>query len=131
VEPTIATPRRFAHLEGCRAFLRGGARPPVDEVIRFIDGYTYRRSGQLRWGIEPIAKVLGIAPSSYQAAKSRPPSVRAIRDAEFKAEIFCGCGLLTDVGARNAWSDRVWTALTALSTWRPGFESVGGATRCR
>jgi putative transposase len=56
-------------------------------VIRFIDEHRHRRSGQLRWGIEPIAKVLGIAPSTYHAAKSRPPSARAVRDAELKPEI--------------------------------------------
>jgi putative transposase len=56
-------------------------------VIRFIEGHKDRRSGQLRWGIEPIAKVLGIAPSTYHAMKSRPPSARAIRDAELKPEI--------------------------------------------
>jgi putative transposase len=56
-------------------------------VIRFIGGHKDRRSEQLRWGIEPIAKVLGIAPSTYHAAKSRPPSARAVRDAELKPEI--------------------------------------------
>jgi hypothetical protein len=56
-------------------------------VIRFIDGHKDRRSGQLRWGIEPIAKVLGIAPSTYHAVKSRAPSARAIRDAELRPEI--------------------------------------------
>jgi len=56
-------------------------------VIRFIDEHKDRRSGTLRWGIEPIAKTLGIAPSTYHAAKKRPPSARAIRDAELKPEI--------------------------------------------
>jgi transposase InsO family protein len=56
-------------------------------VIRFIDAHKDQRSGQLRWGIEPIAKVLGIAPSTYHAAKTRPPSPRAIRDAELRPEI--------------------------------------------
>jgi putative transposase len=56
-------------------------------VIRFIDEHKDRRSGQLRWGIEPIAKTLGIAPSTYHAATQRPPSVRSIRDAELKPEI--------------------------------------------
>jgi putative transposase len=56
-------------------------------VIRFIDSHKDRRSGQLRWGIEPIAMVLGIAPSTYHAVKSRPSSARAVRDAELKPEI--------------------------------------------
>jgi len=51
-------------------------------VIRFIDEHKDRRSGTLVWGIEPIAKTLGIAPSTYHAAKTRPPSTRATRDAE-------------------------------------------------
>jgi hypothetical protein len=51
------------------------------------DRRTDRRSGQLRWGIESIAKVLGIAPSTYHAARSRSPSARAVRDTELKPEI--------------------------------------------
>jgi putative transposase len=51
-------------------------------MIRFIDAHKDRRSGQLVWGIEPIAKTLGIAPSTYYASKTRPPSARATRDAE-------------------------------------------------
>jgi putative transposase len=34
------------------------------------------------YGIEPICRTLAIAPSSYYAAKARPPSARAIRDTE-------------------------------------------------
>ena len=56
-------------------------------MIRFIDEHKARRSGGLKWGIEPIAKVLGIAPSTYHAAKKRPPSARSIRDAELKPEV--------------------------------------------
>jgi putative transposase len=56
-------------------------------VIRFIDEHRDRRSGELRWGIEPIAKTLGIAPSTYHAAKKRPLSARAVRDAELRPEI--------------------------------------------
>lgn len=45
-----------------------------------------------RFGVEPICAVLaehgvGIAPSTYYAAKSRPPSARAVRDGELKAQI--------------------------------------------
>ena len=56
-------------------------------MIRFIDEHQHRRSGTLRWGIEPIAKTLGIAPSTYHAAKKRPPCARAVRDAELKPQI--------------------------------------------
>jgi putative transposase len=54
--------------------------------VRFID----ERKGV--FGVEPICRVLTqhgapIAPSTYYAAKSRPPSPRAVRDARLKAEI--------------------------------------------
>jgi putative transposase len=44
------------------------------------------------FGVEPICRVLSdhelkIAPSTYYAAKARPPSARAVRDAHLKAEI--------------------------------------------
>jgi len=35
-----------------------------------------------RLGVEPICRVLQVAPSTYYAAKTRPPSARALRDAE-------------------------------------------------
>jgi putative transposase len=38
-------------------------------------------------GVEPICQVLEIAPSSYYAARSRPPSARSIRDADLKLDI--------------------------------------------
>jgi putative transposase len=56
-------------------------------VIRFIDEHKDGRSGSLRWGIEPIAKTLGIAPQTYHAAKKRPPSARSVRDEQLKPEI--------------------------------------------
>jgi hypothetical protein len=37
-------------------------------------------------------------------------------------------GLLTDSTARNAWSDTVWTAFTALSRWSHGFEPRWGCS---
>ncbi len=56
-------------------------------MIRFIDEHKDQRSGCLRWGIESIANQLGIAPSTYHAAKKRPPSARALRDAELRPQI--------------------------------------------
>ena len=37
-----------------------------------------------RFGVEPICSVLQFAPRTYYAAKARPPSARALRDAELK-----------------------------------------------
>ena len=56
-------------------------------MIAFIDAHRDRRSAGLKWGIEPICRVLQIAPSTYHAAKSRPLSARAVRDAELRPEI--------------------------------------------
>jgi putative transposase len=57
--------------------------------VRFIDEHADRTDGGLRWGVEPICRVLrehnlAIAPATYYAARSRPPSARAVRDAELK-----------------------------------------------
>ena len=40
-----------------------------------------------RFGVEPICRVLPIAPSTYSHAIGRPSSARAVRDAKLKAEI--------------------------------------------
>jgi putative transposase len=56
-------------------------------VIAFIDAHRDRRSGTLRWGVEPVCTVLQVAPSSYYAAKKRPPSARSVSDAALKPEI--------------------------------------------
>jgi putative transposase len=40
-----------------------------------------------RFGVEPICKALQVAPSTYYAAESRPPSARAVRDEKLKTEI--------------------------------------------
>ena len=55
-------------------------------VISFIDDHKDR------FGVEPICRVLNghgckIAPSTYYAAKARPASARAIRDAALLVEI--------------------------------------------
>jgi putative transposase len=39
------------------------------------------------YGVEPICRTLAVAPSSYYAAKSRPPSARAIADEALKVDI--------------------------------------------
>ena len=48
---------------------------------------AYIDTHRATYGVEPICRTLGLAPSTYYAAKSRPPSARAIRDATLKPEI--------------------------------------------
>ena len=48
---------------------------------------AYIHAHKDRYGVEPICRVLPIAPSTYHAAKRRLPSARALRDEELKAEI--------------------------------------------
>jgi putative transposase len=50
-------------------------------MIAYVDDHKDR------FGVEPICKVLPIAPSTYYDAKRRPPSARALREEELKAEI--------------------------------------------
>jgi len=49
--------------------------------VSFINQYKER------FGVEPICQTLQVAPSTYYAAVSRPPSARRQRDEELKAEI--------------------------------------------
>ncbi|ULN32753.1 IS3 family transposase [Mycolicibacterium smegmatis] len=67
-------------LKRAAKFLRGGARPPTQEIVAFID------DNREEFGVEPICTVLRsaglqVAPSTYYDAKTRPPSARAQRDA--------------------------------------------------
>jgi putative transposase len=43
-------------------------------IVRFIDEHRDE------FGVEPICRTLRVAPSTYYAAKGRPPSARAVRD---------------------------------------------------
>jgi transposase InsO family protein len=59
---------------------------PTAVLVEYIDGHRDR------FGVEPICSVLKgagmqIAPSTYYAAKARPPSARAVRDAELIVDI--------------------------------------------
>jgi transposase InsO family protein len=50
-------------------------------MIAYID------ANKDRFGVEPICRVLPIAPSTYYLHSGRPPSPRALRDAKLKVEI--------------------------------------------
>ena len=45
-------------------------------IVEYIDDH------KARFGVEPICRELQVAPSTYYAAKARPPSARAVADAE-------------------------------------------------
>ena len=62
--------------------------------MRFIAEHADRTDGGLRWGVEPICRVLSehgcpIAPSTYYDARAavQQPSRRQLRDVELKVEI--------------------------------------------
>jgi putative transposase len=48
---------------------------------------TFIGAHRERWGVEPVCKVLQIAPSTYYAAVSRQPSARQLSDDRLKPEI--------------------------------------------
>jgi len=75
-------------------------------VTAFIDAHRER------FGVEPICRVLSehgckIAPSTYYAAKSRPPSARAVRDGELCVEI----ARVFDENLGVYGADKIWTQL--------------------
>jgi putative transposase len=49
--------------------------------VRYID------TDKEEFGVEPICRVLQVAPSTYYAAKSRPVSTRALSDERLGKEI--------------------------------------------
>jgi putative transposase len=70
-------------------------------MIEFIDEH------KMHWGVEPICKVLPIAPSTYYAAKQRPPPDRTLRDEYLKAEI----RRVYDDNFKVYGADKIWTQL--------------------
>ena len=75
-------------LVGGRGFLRAGARPAAPLICAFIDAHRDR------FGVVPICRALSaqgvqIAPRTYWARRSRPPSRRALKD-EALTEILAG-----------------------------------------
>ena len=71
-------------------------------MIAFIDAHKDR------FGVEPICRVLPIAPSTYHDARRRPTSARAVRDTKLKAEIDGGRrpGVATEQQRRLAELER-------------------------
>ena len=79
--------------------------------------------GGLKWGVEPICKVLSreagiaISPSGYYDFKGRIPSRRAVRDGELKAEIV------------RIWEDD-YCCWGAIKIWRELHRRNITAARC-
>ncbi len=79
-------------------FLRGGARPPTALIVDYIDAQPDE------FGVEPICAALQFAPSTYYAAKTRPLSARAIRDAVMMPILIALWTANYEVyGARKMW----------------------------
>ncbi|WP_425558049.1 IS3 family transposase, partial [Demequina sediminis] len=93
LEQEVRELRRANHiLKTSAGFLRGGARPPHQQVVAYVDAHRHDVVDGREVGVEPICTVLSeagvqIAPSGYYAAKIRPPSARAVRDAELIVDI--------------------------------------------
>ena len=69
-------------------------------MVDFID------ENRSEFGVEPICEVLPIAPSTYYAAKSRPPSARARRDAILVPRLVA----LWEANYRVYWAHKLWRA---------------------
>ena len=98
-------------------------------MISYID--EHRRS----FGVEPICRTLAVAPSSYYAAKTRPPSARAIRDESLAADITrIHVDHFSVYGARKLWHQlrREGVAVGRDQVRRVmGALGLAGATRTR
>ena len=75
-----------------------------------------------RFGVQPICRVLtehgaAVAPSTYYAAVSRPPSPRAVRDEQLKAEIL------------GVWKTN-YEVYGAFKVWRELNRQGTGVARC-
>ncbi|PLC47862.1 IS3 family transposase [Pollutimonas subterranea] len=87
-------------------FRPGGARPPIEVIRQFID--KHREA----YGVEPLCKVLQIAPSGYRryAAQQRNPELlcnRAKRDAFLMPEIH----RVWEQNMKVYGADKVWRQL--------------------
>ena len=66
-------------------------------MITYIDEHR-------SYGVEPICRTLQVAPSSYYAARTRPPSARAVRDAGLKLDLSrIHAEHFSVYGVRKAW----------------------------
>ncbi len=87
-------------------------------MIAFIDAHRNR------FGVEPICRILGVAPSTYYAARTRPPSARAVADRALAADL-----VRVHAEHRSLYGVRkLWRAL-AREGIRAGRDRVGRLMR--
>ncbi len=84
-EPRVGPRER--HPAGRSVFLRSGARPQLEEIATFVIAHRDRRTEGLRWGFEPICRVLEVCPSTVRSHLARPPCARRVADEGLKIEI--------------------------------------------
>ena len=96
-EPRAAASQRDP-AQGVGVFCDGGARPPIEAMIAFIDDH------RAVYGVEPICRVLPIAPSTYHAMSRGGAIRRACRP---------GRGGTRSCGPRSGGSGRRTSGSTA------------------
>ena len=113
-EPRTQACQRDSEASG--EFLRGGARPPTQEIVDFIDAHREE------FGVEPICTVLrsagvSVAPSTYYDAKSAAPSAAGPRDAVLGPALVSSGRTTTastgpaSCGKRHAGPATTWAAI--------------------
>src|SRR6184192_170949 len=103
--------------QSIRVFRTGGARPPIEMKVAFIDQH------RATYGVEPICRVLPIAPSTYFRHKTHQAdptrrSARAQRDDELRAII------------RRIWTEH-FQVYGPRKVWRQMGRENLRAARCR
>src|SRR5690606_11898995 len=90
-EPRTAAGQRDP-AQGVGVFCPGGARPPVQAMTAFIDEH------RARYGVEPICRVLPIAPSTYYTHAARQADPELQPDRWWRDEALC-------VEIRRVWDE--------------------------
>jgi putative transposase len=107
-------------LKAAAASFGAQARPPTEEMTVFIDD---RKD---EFGVEPMCEVLPLAPSTYYARKSRPPSARDLADAELEKEI----RRIYDANYQVYGVRKVWKQLAREPIWSTGSSRCPLPTAC-
>ncbi|WP_423202722.1 IS3 family transposase [Mycobacterium lehmannii] len=74
-------------LKSASAFFGGGARPPRNEMIAYIDSHRGQFGVELICGVLRAAIPGFLTSRGYRAARTRPPSDREIRDEQLIADL--------------------------------------------